>query len=198
MTDANCDLQLPRASTLETMLRRGALHFVVVCALVMPSAAAAQEAAQPDPDSPAGVEYQLPLERARDKASGPKGPGGGEPKRGASEADPPPLFGEGIAPEAGSSSGEQGSDSADDGSPSGVGPGDGGRAADGAGAKGDRADSGRADSVASEAGAGKADGQRSLAQSSTGLGSDLAIPGIALGVLLMGGLLGLAMRRGLG
>ncbi len=197
MTDANCDLQMPRASTLETMLRRGALHFAVVCALVAPSAAAAQEAARPDPDSPAGVEYQLPLDRARDEASGPKGPGGGGPKRGEGKSDsPPPLFGEGIAPEAGSSSGEQGSDSADDGSPSGVG--DGGRDADGAGANGDRADAGLADSGASDAGAGEADGQPSVAQSSTGSGSDLAIPGIALGVLLMGGLLGLALRRGLG
>ncbi len=42
----------------------------LTCALCLPTAAAAQERAKPDPDSPAGVEYQLPLDQAREDASG--------------------------------------------------------------------------------------------------------------------------------
>ena len=45
------------------------LHLTALAAtlaLAVPSVAAAQQS--PDPDSPAGVEYALPLERARDQA----------------------------------------------------------------------------------------------------------------------------------
>ena len=183
------------------MVRRGAIHFVVVCALAAPSAAVGQEAARPDPDSPAGVEYQLPLDRQREEASDPKdrdGPGGGGTQRDGGSPDRPPLFGEGISPEGGGVAGDQDFGSADDEPAGGGPPGSGTGGGDGEGAGGDRADAGLGGSDASEAGPG--DDGPALAQTSAqaGSSSNLAIPGIVLGVLLAGGLLGLALRRGLG
>ena len=64
---------------------------VVICALCLPAVAAGQERARPDPDSPAGVEYKLPLDQARDDAAG-EGKGRGE----AEGREDPPLFGSGI------------------------------------------------------------------------------------------------------
>jgi len=78
----------------------------LIAALVLPAAAVAQSSDRPNPDSPAGVEYELPLDRAREKAAGDDGPRrrgsrGTERGRGGSA----PLFGEGIGPSGGSGSG---------------------------------------------------------------------------------------------
>jgi len=158
--------------------------------LLAPSVAVAQDRAIPEPDSPAGVEYQLPLDRAREEASDPRdrdapGDGGSERDRGGS--GPAPLFGTGISP--------RGQDSANADSQSGGGPNnpDAGRRAGG-----DRADRGSGGSTGE---ASEADGEPSLGPTSASAASgssDLALPGIALGVLLIGGLLGLALRRGMG
>ncbi len=65
-----------------------------VLALALAPGAAAQ-APQVDPGSPAGIEYQLPVDRAREEAQG--GSSGG----GASAAGEAPLFGAGVEPEDG-------------------------------------------------------------------------------------------------
>jgi hypothetical protein len=70
---------------------------VLVVALVLAAPVQGQDdAPRVDPDSPAGTEYELPLDRAREEASG----GGGTSGAAAAAA---PLFGEGIEPTASSS-----------------------------------------------------------------------------------------------
>ena len=55
--------------------------------------AAQSQAPQVDPDSPAGTEYELPIDRARDQASGGRSGGSGGSSDAAGEA---PLFGTGV------------------------------------------------------------------------------------------------------
>jgi len=155
------------------MFRRGAIHFVIACALVVPSGATAQEPVQVDPDSPAGVEYQLPLEQARRDAA-PGGGGGRRTRSGGGSGAPVPLFGAGITR---------------DGSQSGGGA-DGNRG--GAEQSGDRGDRG-----ASGADGGEATGSRAGPAENGGGSSGLFLGGIAVAVLVLGGALGLALRRGL-
>jgi hypothetical protein len=50
---------------------------------------------QVDPNSPAGTEYQLPLDRAREEAGGGRGGGGTRGSGGSRQAA---LFGEGVEP----------------------------------------------------------------------------------------------------
>ncbi len=190
-----------RVPILAMMFRRGTIHFVVACALVAPSAAVAQEPAQVDPDSPAGVEYKLPLDQARRDAApdpggggrggGPRSGGGGGPQSGGGSGDPAPLFGAGITrvgaqgsdggneamADASDRGGGQESADSDDSGAAGVGGGD--AAGPGAGESG-RSFSTTAASAADSGG-------------STGL----VLGGIALAVVVVGGALGLALRRGL-
>lgn len=133
------------------------------CALALPVAGAvAQE--RPDPDSPAGVEYELPLEGARRDASG-------DPDRKTTKRTPSrsPLFGEGISKGEGSP-----------GSP----------------------EEQRSEEDAEDPASGAADPPQSarLAASTADDGADttLTLGGIAVAVLLGGGVLGLLLRRGLG
>ena len=73
-------------------------------ALVAP-APAQEDAPRIDPGSPAGTEYQLPVDRAREQARG------GVSQETGSD-DPPssaPLFGEGVEPDRGATSGSGGS-----------------------------------------------------------------------------------------
>ena len=68
------------------------LAWLLAVALVpAPSAAAQGLAPQVDRDSPAGAEYELPVERARNQASG-----GDRGSSGAAQRAP--LFGEGVTP----------------------------------------------------------------------------------------------------
>lgn len=167
--------------------------------LLAPSVAVAQDRAIPEPDSPAGVEYQLPLDRAREEASDPRdrdAPGGGGSERDRGGSGPAPLFGTGISPGAGGVAGDRDSSNADSPSGGGASNPDARR-----GAGGDRADRGSGGSSGSSGEASEADGEPSLGPTSASAASgssDLALPGIALGVLLIGGLLGLALRRGMG
>lgn len=89
------------------------LLLALACGLCLPAAAGAQEQPQLDPDSPAGVEYQLPLDQARDDAAG-----SGKGKAGASSEAP--LFGSGIGKDgstaAGGEDGQPSSSSAKGGS----------------------------------------------------------------------------------
>jgi hypothetical protein len=82
------------------------LALVLSVALVGPSASfAAEPGVHVDPNSPAGKEYQLPLETARQQAAGGTATGGrgsgGSGARGATSTAGPssaPLFGQGITP----------------------------------------------------------------------------------------------------
>ena len=162
-----------------TVFGRGAIHLVIACALVAPPAAGAQEPVQVDPDSPAGVEYQLPLDQARsDGAAG--GGGGSGPGSGGGSGGPVPLFGAGIARDGSQSSGG-GGEAAPDGGIRG-----------GAGQSGDRADRG-----ATGAGGGDGAGSGAVATGDGGGWTGLILGGIALAVVVLGGALGLALRRGL-
>ncbi len=180
-----------RVPIVVTMFRRGALHFAVACALVAPLPASAQEPARPDPDSPAGVEYQLPLDQARREAS-PNGGGGGgsEPPSGGGSGNPAPLFGAGISRDGSQSGG--GSDATAD-------PDAGERA--GAEQSGDRADGGATGAGGSDAAGPGADQStpslRTASAESGGVSTGLTLGGIALAVVVVGGALGLALRRGL-
>ena len=178
------------------MLGRG-MTLILACSLVLPAGAAAQD--RPDPDSPAGVEYELPLDQTRKDLSD-DGPGGGEAGSGGGGGErgsgggggnaddggsggsgPAPLFGAGISRKASSGGSQSGG---------GAGPkrGEGSKtreqqSADGGGDASTDSDGSEPAVVQ----AGTADG------GSTGL----LIPGLVLLVVLAGGAMGLLLRRGL-
>ena len=157
---------------------------LAVACVLLPAAAQGQEAKRPSPDSPAGVEYQLPLEQARKNAAG-EGPGdSGASARRRGKARPAPLFGAGIA----AAKANERSGDAEDGGAAGSGRGDGG--SDGtSGGDRDRAESTAVGAATLEDALSSGDGDDGSAT--------LRIVGIALAVLLVGALLGLFLRRGL-
>lgn len=83
---------------------------IVIFALGLPAAATGQEQPKLDPNSPAGVEYQLPLDRAREEAAG-------ETSREPGGSQRAPAFGAGVT--------ERGSSTKDGGSGGGSGEGSG-------------------------------------------------------------------------
>jgi hypothetical protein len=165
-------------------------------------AASAQEPVQVDPDSPAGVEYKLPLEQARRDGAPDPGDGGGRPRSGGGSGggagSPAPLFGAGIT--RGGSQG--GSDGDAEGAP---GEGDrvGGERSDRVGGEQseDRADAGVTGAGGRDTagpGSGKSGSFSTAAAEDGGGSTGLILGGIALAVVVLGGALGLALRRGLG
>lgn len=153
-----------------------AISICAICSLLLPVAAQGQAGKPLDPDSPAGFEYQLPLEQARKNVGGGDRAGGGGPA---------PLFGAGIlaakktSAQAGGAGDAQGDrTSEEDSSRSGTG----GRA-------GRDSDSTPGSTAIKQATLGAPD--------EDGGSATLRIAGIALAVLLLGGLLGLVLRRGL-
>jgi hypothetical protein len=148
--------------------------------LLLAPPAAAESGVHVDPDSPAGVEYQLPLDRARDDASsrgGSRGHGSGgktTSNGGGQGSGGAPLFGVGI-----NSKGRR--DTA--GGRSDTAPGASG--AEG-GSAGGPADSQRSSRLASQA-AVKGSGSATL-----------RTLGVVFAILLGGALIGLLLRRGLG
>lgn len=78
-------------------MRRTAITTLLLAATAAPPAAA-QDGVFVDPNSPAGVEYAIPLDEARREAAGGSRDGGGDPSRGQ------PLFGKGITRVEGSGS----------------------------------------------------------------------------------------------
>ena len=161
-------------------IRRPAV-LALICAL-LPASAQGQAGKRLDSNSPAGVEYQLPLEQARQNATD---GGRDKPKRDGTAARPGtvPLFGAGIVAR------KRGDENAG-----------GGRQGDGGSGAGSRASG----SNGGDSGGGSgAPGDPAISRSTVGAaGSDdgsatLRTAGIALAVLLAGGLLGLGLRRGL-
>lgn len=171
---------------------------VGVAALLAPSMALAQQ--QPDPNSPAGVEYALPLDQARDQAREKKPGKGKRGQRGAGKAAP--LFGAGISK---GGSGAAGSDQSNaDAAPGGgsAGGSAGDDASARAGSKGSQPDGPGADgSDGSGAQAGKSgapNAGRTAASVGDGGSQTGLLLGVVAGVLLLGGLLGAGLRRGFG
>lgn len=167
------------------------LAIAVVAASAAPIAGA-QEPRVPDPDSPAGFEYELPLDQVRRDATGDdrvrreRGPSTPGSSTGA------PLFGEGVSNGSASdpARGADGEAGAADGEPGAERPGssEGRRAADRGG--------GRGETRTSESGAATPERIRASAQSEGS--STLTLVGLVLAVLLTGALLGLMVRLLLG
>lgn len=201
-------MSLPRRCRAPWLAALAAIAFAapapVAAAAKAPHAPAAQ-APQVDPNSPAGTEYQLPVDRAREQAGG----GGSGGSTGTSSKSP--LFGQGVG-------------KADSGS--GRGSAGGGADTSGSGARGGAstttgADTGRSRSGGggastttgagtgrSRSGAGGGTGERPQLGIATpeilrsqapapedGGGGLVSIAAGAVGVLLIGGLAGLAWRR---
>jgi len=137
-------------------------------ALVPCAAAVAQEdAPRLDPSSPAGTEYQLPVDRARSQAGG--GSGGS-----TGSGSGAPLFGAGVGDDDGSGS----------------------RATSRGGTGGDGGDTAPNPSVQTdELGTATPEILRTEAPAPDGGGELLAIGGGAAAVLLIGGTAGFAWRR---
>ncbi len=167
------------------MLGRG-VTAILVASLLLPAGAAAQSN-RPDPDSPAGVEYELPLDQTRkdlsDDGDGGPGAGGGDADgsapgaSGGSESEgPAPLFGAGISRD-GAAAGGEGKKSS----------------------KGDRAEAGVEANLEFGEDEGSGDGREVSRASAGDDGSTgLLLPGLAVLVILAGGAMGLLLRRGLG
>jgi len=151
-------------------------HLVLtcLCTLTLAAPAAAQDP-QLDPGSPAGTEYQLPVDRARQQA-GPGASAGSEPSTAGDTSGTAPLFGAGVGPEQPPSSGVSNPRSTD------TQPG---------------IDSAAAPPVGAEPDAVTRTPQTMRAQAASPEGGSgaLASAGGAGGVLLLGGLAGLAWRR---
>ncbi len=163
---------------------------VGVAALLAPSMALAQQ--QPDPNSPAGVEYALPLDQARDQARQKKPGKGKRGQRGAGKAAP--LFGAGISK---GGSGAAGSDQSNaDAAPGGGSAG--GSAGDDASARAGSKGS-QPDGPGAQAGkSGAPNAGRTAASVGDGGSQTGLLLGVVAGVLLLGGLLGAGLRRGFG
>jgi len=168
---------------------------VLFAALVLPTAASAQSSVRPDPDSPAGVEYELPLDRARERATGDDGPrrrGSRGNERGP--AGSAPLFGEGIGPSRGGDSG------GDPGGPGDAPGSDSGSSSGGGSADGDGPSGGGGSGLRGLEGNGRG-GTPGASTATTGAqankgGSDLGpTAAIVAAVLLAAGALGLFLRR---
>jgi len=143
----------------------------MLCALALtaPAAVAAEDEIFVDPGSPSGKEYALPIDSARKQAAA-------DARSTSSRSKAAPLFGEGVGDR---DAGGGGSDA-----------GGGGRNGAAASASEDAAGSQRAD-----ADGGTPVTARAQAANPDGGTGTLAIIGAGAGVLLLGGAIGLTLRR---
>jgi hypothetical protein len=150
---------------------------IVLALALVPSGAAAQEdGVFVDPGSPAGKEYAIPFEQARGEGAG------GSKDRGGRGA-PAPLFGVGISSTGGRGGGSSQAGGSQDGSSPGGGSDASGR--EGSGAPGTGKPGGRGTA-----------GRAAVATSTDGGVSPTAqVGGVVAGVVLLGGLLALLLRR---
>jgi hypothetical protein len=118
-----------------------------------------------DPESPAGVEYAVPLDQARNNHGG--GGGGSDATGGATGTPEPVLFGSGITP-----------------------PGK-----DGSGGGGRKNDDGGAGKGSGTAKGGRTNAGGTTVQAAASYGATAPIAGLIGAILVVGGGLGLAVRR---
>ena len=147
---------------------------MLVLVVAAPPAIARDDGVSVDPDSPAGVEYAVPLDQARRDATGTAGGSAGA-DRGQ------PLFGVGIEPSSAGSGGGGGA----------KGSGGSGRSA----ATGGGSSGGGTQAGAGEAGGNGASAAAIEVAASGGSSTGLLSAGIAVAVLLLGLLGGLGLRR---
>lgn len=149
---------------------------LLVCGLALfaSPAAAQDDDVQVDPDSPSGREYALPVDSARSQASK-----GSSTRRSAGQAAP--LFGEGVR--SGAGGGGAGDSAQADKTASKAGPSD------------DAGEDEDASSALRRAATSTPQTLRAQAAAPDGGSSLLVIVGVGAGVLLAGGLIGLALRR---
>lgn len=143
-------------------MRPLALSFLCALALVAPVQA---QDPQVDPGSPAGTEYQLPVDRAREEAGSDGGAGGPGNSQDGGTTTRAPLFGSGVESRKSSSAGKSGTESE------------------------------RATVAGVESDATPEKVRAEVPASDGGGGALVAVGGGAIGVLLLGGLAGLAWRR---
>ena len=153
---------------------RGLLLTLCALALTAPAAVAQDDEIFVDPGSPSGKEYALPVESARQQASR-----DGQ-QRSSAAARPAPLFGEGV----------DGSTAGQGGATSGAGAGDASRGGGGGGASGD-ADGG---TPGAQGAARTATLKAQAATPDGGIGL-AAVIGMGAGVLVLGGVIGVLLRR---
>ena len=149
---------------------RGLLLLLSALALMAPAAVAQDDEIFVDPGSPSGKEYALPVESARQQAA--KEAQGRSPG-----ARPAPLFGQGVDDRATADAG---------GASSGAGSGSGSAKGSGAGAGSD------ADGGTPAASAATLKAQAAAPDGGIGLA---AVIGVGAGVLLLGGAIGVLLRR---
>ncbi len=146
-------------------------------------ASAQEEGVHVDPDSPAGKEYEIPVEGARRDYSGKRSSDRGSSRvRGARRTAS--LFGAGISPRGGST------DRVDNGGGGADSTGRGNEAGEGRGASGAAGSSDDGGPSAPD----RARGVATAASVDEG-GAPLTMGGIVLAVVILGGALGLALRR---
>lgn len=157
-----------------TAFRNGLLLMLCGMATAAPVAAAQDDEVFVDPDSPSGKEYALPIDTARQ--AGAANTRQQQPSRGAGDA---PLFGAGVGAD-GNGAGTS--------APT--------RARDGSRARQDElTDAQTTRSAQAQAQAGTVAKRAATAVGPGGTGSLAAIAGVGLGVLLVGALAGLLLRR---
>ena len=169
-------MTLPTIPGLGALTRRCSL--IVLASLLLAPTAFAQDGGDDptiDPTSPAGTEYRLPVDRAREEARG----GGSDDADAEGGQSPAPLFGEGVEPDddSGTAAGAKGTGTSTTGS----GKGDGGQAPPPA--------------PPPPPPAGQQATVRAQAQPPDDGGALIAVGASALGLLLVGGLGGLLWRR---
>jgi len=160
---------------------------VIASVAVAPVAVAQEDGVTVDPGSPSGKEYALPIDRARAQAA--KGGGSG------SDAQKAPLFGEGVDGDGAGPTAGRGGSAADRGSSAG------GRGSSRDRAGGTRGAASPIDDLES-GGSGSSDDFASAndrrllraqaAEGGLGIGASI---GAGIGILLIGGLIGLWLRR---
>ena len=161
---------------------RRPIALCAICSLLLPAAAHGQAEEALDPDSPAGVEYQLPLEQARKNVARPGGDDPGDP---GGRGEGASLFGAGIVAVEASDRTAGGADGAARNGPA-------------AGAGGSSTGGGGGDAEGSTPGSSAINPAALDAPDEGESSATLRIAGIAFAVLLAGALLGLLLRRGLG
>ena len=150
---------------------RGLLLLLSALALMAPAAVAQDDEIFVDPGSPSGKEYALPVESARKQAAK-------DAQGSSSSAQPAPLFGEGVDDRSTADAGGAGSGS---GSGSGSGA-----------AKGSRGGTDDADGGTPATSAATLKAQAAAPDGGIGLA---AVIGVGAGVLLLGGAIGVLLRR---
>lgn len=159
---------------------------VIASVAIAPAAVAQEDGVTVDPGSPSGKEYALPIDRARAQAA--KGGSG-------SDAQKAPLFGEGVDGDGAGPTAGRGGSAADRGSSAG------GRGSSRDRAGGTRGAASPMDDLES-GGSGSSDDSASAndrrllraqaAEGGLGIGASI---GAGIGILLIGGLIGLWLRR---